>query len=142
MTAQEIFELSMALMDEISEVTLSGEHGDTREYKNRALQILNILRCELYPYSEGYKSEAGRRALPRAIKSFDEPIELDGHICAGLLPYALAAHLILDENPTAAAFFLSRYEEQRAMLARGLPADSESIRDVYADEENNNFGEW
>lgn len=141
--AQRVFDLAMGLMDEVSETTGSTDSADTREYRNRALLILNVLRGELYPYSDTFKAEAdGKRPVCRAIESFESEIDLDGHICESLLPYGLAAHLLLDENPGAAGFFQQRYEEQKAMLARGLPAESRDMRDVYGGIEYGEFGSW
>lgn len=63
------------------------------------------------------------------------------------MPYGLAAHLLLDENPTAASFFNQRYEELKASLRAGLPTMSEDIEDVYGSgcggiEPYNEFGMW
>lgn len=130
--AQRIFDLAMGLMDEVSETNGATDTSDTAEYKVRTLLILNALRGELYPYSDTYRTdEAGKRPIVGVIADFDEPIDLDDYICQTVMPYGLAAQLLLDENPTAAAFFQQRYEELRDKLARGLPQTSESIVDVY-----------
>jgi hypothetical protein len=47
------------------------------------------------------------------------------------MPYGLAAHLLLDENPSAASYYQQRYDELKATLTRGLPQSSEDIEDVY-----------
>ena len=47
-TAQEVFEKSMSLMDELNESTGAADTSDTKEYKNRTVAILNILGGELY----------------------------------------------------------------------------------------------
>lgn len=134
-TAQEIFDAAMGLMDEVNESTGATDTADTREYKNRTLFILNVLRGELYPYSDTFKdndAEEGRRPIVRIIEDFDSAIGLDDYICQTVMPYGLAAHLLLDENPTAASYFNQRYDELKAMLARGLPQGSEDIEDVYS----------
>lgn len=141
--AKRVFELAMGLMDEISETTGSADSADTGEYRNRALLILNILRGELYPYSENFRERAGEhRPVCPEISSFDSPIGLDDHICQSLLPYGLAAHLLIDENPAAAGFFQQRYEEGKAMLGRGMQPCSEDIRDLYGGIEYGGFGRW
>ena len=53
-TAQRVFELAMNLMDEVNESTGKADTADTKEYKNRTLAILNILRIECYPASDTY----------------------------------------------------------------------------------------
>lgn len=132
-TAQEVFSAAMGLIDEVNESTGATDTNDTREYKQRTLLILNVLRGELYPYSDTYQKpeDGGVRAIAKVIESFDEAIDLDDYICQTVMPYGLAAHLLLDENPSAASFFNQRYDELKAGLARGLSAVSEDIEDVY-----------
>ena len=131
-TAQDIFDAAMGLMDEVNEQSGATDTADTREYKNRTLFILNILRGELYPYSDTYTAESGNtRAIARLIEDFDSAIGLDDYICQSVMPYGLAAHLLLDENPTAAQFFNQRFEELKAGLSRGMPQESHDIIDVY-----------
>lgn len=141
-TAKRVFDLTMALMDELSE---SGQTdtSDTREYKNRTLFILNTLRGELYPYSDTYiLGEPGKRPIAEVISDFEKDIALDDYICQSVMPYGLAAHLLLDENPSAAAFFNDRYQEQVALLARGIPQGSEDIEDIYGGIEYGQFSRW
>lgn len=136
-TAERVFELAINLMDELDD---SGEYSytDTEEYRNRTLGILNILRGELYMYSDTYRKnqewESGRRPIVVTISDFDQIIDLDDYICQSIMPYGLAAHLLMDENPTSAGYFQQRYDELKMMLVRGMPADgSEDIADVYGD---------
>ena len=131
-TAQDVFDAAMGLMDEVNETSGATDTADTREYKNRTLLILNVLRGELYPYSDTYEyGEDGKRPISAIIEDFDDGIVLDDYTCQSVMPYGLAAHLLLDENPSAAGFFNQRYEELKAQLARGLPQVSEDIEDVY-----------
>ena len=130
-TAQDIFDEAMALMDEVNDQGQT-DTADTAEYKNRTLFILNVLRGELYPFSDTYLSNTkGYRPITALIEDFDTEIDLDDYICETVMPYGLAAHLFLDENPSAAGFFQQRYEELLRKLARGLPAVSEEIVDVH-----------
>lgn len=131
-TAQDVFDKAMGLIDEVNQTTGLPDAANTAEYKSRTLLILNVLRGELYPYSDTYVSNTnGVRPIVGTIDNFTDDIGLDDYICDTLLPYGLAAHLLLDENPTSAAFFQQRYEELRNKLARGLPVVSEDIVDVY-----------
>lgn len=126
--AQMVFDLTMGLMDEVD----STGGSDTAEYKDRTLFILNVLRGELYKYSDTYVDDvAGYRAIVRTIDNFEDTIDLDDYICQTVMPYGLAAHLLLDENPQAADFFNQRYQELLMKLERGLPAESADIVDVY-----------
>lgn len=145
-TGEQVFELTMSLIDELDD---SGEYdtSDTQEYRNRTLSILNVLRGELYIYSDTHGLNAewatGRRPIVGLLTDLEDVIDLDDYICQSVLPYGLAAHLLLDENPTTAGFFQQRYDELKRDLARGLPAESEDIVDVYGGlHPYNEFGMW
>ena len=141
--AQYVFETAMTLMDELNEATGKADTSDTKEYKNRTLRILNILRGELFPYSDTFTAgAAGKRPICPAIDDFTSAIELDDYICQSVLPYGLAAHLLMQEDPTSANYFQQRYDELKSLLARGLPAESEDIGDVYGGFTYNEFSRW
>lgn len=133
-TGEQVFELTMSLIDELDD---QGEYDtqDTQEYRNRALSILNVLRGELYLYSDTYGLNAewptGRRPIVSMLEDLDDVIDLDDFICQSVMPYGLAAHLLLDENPTTASFFQQRYDELKRELSRGIRAVSQDIEDVY-----------
>lgn len=146
-TAQNVFETAMNLMDEVNESTGAADTSDTKEYKNRTLAILNLLRGELYPYSDTYVvGESGKRPIAEEIKDFVTPIGLDDYICQSVMPYGLAAHLLMQEDPTSASFFQQRYDELKAQLARGMPVECADIEDIYGVigglNPYNEFGMW
>lgn len=143
-TAQRVFDITMGLIDEVNENSGETDTADTREYKVRTLLILNALRGELHPYSDTYDVEtAGERPIVSVIQDFDTPIDLDDYICQSVMPYGLAAHLLLDENPASASFFQQRYEELRNNLSKGLPKTTEAITDCYGvGFEYNEFSRW
>ncbi len=142
-SAQQIFDLAMHLMDETNEATGKTDTADTKEYKNRALGILNVLKVEVYPYSDTYAiAKVGRRPICPEILDFESPIELDDGICQGVLPYGLAARLLLGEDDTKAAFFQQCYEERVAQLAQSMPAEMGDIEDLYGGIEYGQFGRW
>lgn len=142
-SAKNVFDLTMALMDELSDTGLS-DTSDTREYKHRTLQILNILQGELYMYSDTYvQPQRGKRSIAIPILNFEDPIvDLDDYICRSVLPYGLAAHLLMDENPAVASTCLQRYEELRQKLIAGLNTGSEDIVDLYGGFAHCEFGYW
>ena len=142
-TAQWVFEKAMHLMDEADEVSALADISDTREHKNRTLPILNVLRVECFPCSDTYQAaEPGKRPVCPEIPDFETGIPLDDGLCQGVLPYGLAAHLLLDENPPLAAYFQQRYEELLNALRRGIPAGSEDIVDLYGGVEHGRFARW
>lgn len=130
-TAQEIFEAAIAIMDE-QNASGQADHSDTTEYKNRTLPILNILRGELYPYSDSYALDGNGRPISAQILDFETTIELDDYICQSVMPYGLAATLLMNEDPAVANYCQQRYDELKAGLKSGYPAmGSEDIVDVY-----------
>lgn len=146
-TAQEVFEAAMTLMDELNESNGKADTADTKEYKNRTLAILNILRGQLYPYSDTYEAgESGKRPIVARIEDFTTAIGLDDYICQSVLPYGLAAHLLMQEDPTSANFFQQRYDELLMSLSRSMPVEAEDIEDVYGFSGGispyNEFGLW
>lgn len=142
-TAQQVFEKAMHLMDEVNESTGQADTNDTKEYKNRTLEILNILRNECFPASDTYAvTTPGKRPICPEIPDFGTPIGLDDYICQGVLPYGLAAHLLLDENPTVASYFQQRYDELLEEARRSLPVEAEDITDLYGGIEHGRYGWW
>ncbi len=131
-TAQEIFGAAMGLIDSVD--TSSGETDTAANaaYKSRALFIINVLLGELYPYSDAYAAAGGgRRPSCAAVTDFYTGVGLDDTIARTVLPYGLAAQLLLEENPSAASFFQQRYEELLAKLGSGVPQSFESVEDIY-----------
>ena len=102
-----IFDAAIRLMDEQSETGGETTTTDTAEYRLRTLGILNVLRNELYPFSTTF--EAGR-VCPE-LRQFDQPLDLDDVLAQTVLPYGLAAHLLLGEHDQMASFFFQRYAE-------------------------------
>ena len=135
-TGMDVFQRAITMMDELDD---GGKyrHDDTVEYQNRTVAILNILQGELYFYSDTFPKwqewDAGRRPVLQPITSLYETLDLDDYCAGTVMPYGLAAHLLLDENPTAAGFFQQRYEEllRGLMSGRGKLTVSEDIEDIY-----------
>ena len=102
-----IFDRAMQLMDE-----QNGGMGDAEDYRSRTLGILNILRHELYPCSDTFEvGKDGKRVICPEVKTMEQPINLDDAIAQGVMPYGLAAHLLVGENDQMASFFFQRYGE-------------------------------
>lgn len=126
--AKKVFDLAIHLMDEQYELTGETHTVDTKEYEFRTLSILNVLRHELYPYSDTYEiGKDGKRYICPEITSFDQAIDLDDAIAQGVMPYGLAAHLLLGENDTMAAFFNQRYAELSYKIGSRRMAQWEDI---------------
>ena len=130
--ANDIFDAAIHLMDEQNETNGETRTQDTAEYRYRTLSILNTLRGELYPYSDTYVvNEDGTRAICPKIESFEQALDLDDFIAQSVLPYGLAAHLLLGENDTMASFFNQRYAELKIEARERRTAVWEDIPCMY-----------
>lgn len=131
-TAQWVFDRAIHLMDEQNESTGATKTTDTKEYEFRTLSILNVLRHELYPISDTYAvTEAGKRPIVAEITSFDQEIGLDDAVAQGIMPYGLAAHLLLGENDSMANYFSQRYAEMYNAMMKSIPSTWEDIPMAY-----------
>lgn len=127
-TAKWVFDKAIYLMDEQNEANGQTQTTDTREYEFRTLGILNILRHELYPISDTYAyGETGKRPICPEISDFSDEIGLDDAIAQGVMPYGLAAHLLLGENDAMANYFSQRYMEMYQQMQNALPGEFEEI---------------
>lgn len=142
-TALDVFGLSIHLMGEADETTGATDTPDNLEYKNRTLSLLNILCQECYPLSDTYAvATAGTRPALDFLTDFTTAIGLDDGICRSVLPYGLAAHLLLSEGRTSeASFFQQRYDEAKANV-RAIPREFEAIEDVYGGIRFSEFSSW
>ena len=77
-----VLERAEALMDE------------TVEDRDRVLEILNVLRQEVYPCSETF---VYGQVCPE-LKRLEQFLELDDRTAQMILPYGLAAQLLLGED--------------------------------------------
>ena len=137
----DVFNAAMAIMDELND---SGEAQttDTQEYKNRTLPIVNVLISECYPYSDS-KDTTKTDSAWRAVTEFHDSLyKIDDTIELGIMPYGLAANLLVDENPSAASFYQARYEDLLKAKARRVRATVEDIEDIYGGIGHGEFSRW
>lgn len=136
---QKVFDMAIHLMDEQSETSGATLTTDTQEYKYRTLSILNTVLPALYPYSDTYdNSGPGRPTCPPLTvgsspsePDFTQAIPLDDTLSMGVLPYALAAHLLSGENEELSAWFLNRYMQAFSDLRSKIPGTFEPIPMPY-----------
>jgi hypothetical protein len=69
------------------------------------------------------------KPVPLLITNLTDTLQLDDVTARTILPYGLAAHLMLDENDSLASFFNQRYEELKRLNLK--PAQIEQMVDVY-----------
>lgn len=133
-----VFSTAMSHMDELS-ATGVALHPDTVEYQYRTPGIINTLISEL-------KILMGESGTFMSVSNLSDTIlEADDTYCVGVLPYGLAAALLLDENPTAAAFFQQRYEELRLRWLNGRKGEFDTgwwEESPYGHIEYGEFARW
>jgi hypothetical protein len=113
--AKDVFTTAMNLMEEESEDGTF--EGYPTEYKKKAWSILTILQAELLSPS----------VTPLVVTGESNVLQVDDRSAITILPYGVAAHLLMSEDQGKAAFFNARYDE----LKRKRPAIITKIKDVY-----------
>lgn len=131
---QEVFDIAIHLMDEQNESNGATVTSDTNEYKVRTISILNAILPGLYPYSDNYDTSVpGRPTVPPLLvdnyakPDFTQMIPVDDTLARGVLPYALAAHLLAGENDELSAWMMQRYNLMLGDLRSRIPGEWEPI---------------
>lgn len=137
MTAQKVFERAIALMDSGDEKSGEMDTQVTQAYRHRTPAILEMLVEEWQALAPA--DQPGRSGLD--MEDMSQKIELPRQVCVGILPYGLAAHLLLEEDPAAANFFQQRYEELLARFKRQR-AEMEVMKLPYGGIELGEDGRW
>lgn len=137
-TAKQVFDMAIHLMDEQNEKTGNTKTVDTDEYRFRTISILNTVIPYLYAYSSGTDMPSGIRPEPErltvddyAAPNLEQPIPLDDTLALSCLPYYLAANLLSGENEALAAWFLARYRETMLDVRDRVPRQWEKISTPY-----------
>lgn len=137
-TAQQVYDMAIHLMDEQDESTGSTVTVDTGEYRLRTISILNSIIPMLYPYSGNYTvSQVGRPSpMPLVVLDYEEPdltqeIPLDDSLSLAVLPYLLAAQLLSVENETLANWMRNQGMSALNELRNKIPASFERIDTPY-----------
>lgn len=135
MTLDDIFSAAMSVMDEL------GQGGtvhstDAQPYAYRTPSIINILSAELRTLLGNSEDWTPYNALSDSLQG--ETVNWG----VSVAPYGLAAHLLVEENPPAAAFFQQRYEEMLRKFISNQPAEMGEIENVYGAFAHTEFGQW
>lgn len=69
--------------------------------------------------------------IPIKLTATTDSVQVDDITARTILPYGLAAHLLLTENTESASFFQQRYEELKILGTRQQAASAEQIADIY-----------
>ena len=135
-TVKDIFTAAMGLMDELGSEG-EAQNRDTQTYERRTPGIVNLMLAE-------YGILAGGRCHFPQVETLEDPVlRIPDTYALGVMEYGLATNLLVDENPAAASFYQSRYEELRNIFfARRESDGGEAIQDMYGGIEFGRFGRW
>lgn len=129
MLAEDIFKMTMAMIDEMN--TSGGlDETTTAEYRAKAPSILTMLQAEIIGIENRYRDK-NAQIQPVAIESLDQPLQIDVIKSSTLLTNGLAANLMIVEDKALANFFEQRYEEMKGMFLKPTPKTPEKRGDVY-----------
>ena len=70
------------------------------------------------------------------ITALTDTLELDDTTCLQVLPYGLAALLLVHENPDIANFMSQRFDELKFIASKKQPASFNEMEDVYSSNPN------
>ena len=155
----DVFDLAIGLMDEVDLETVETRTVYTKEYRARTPFIIETLLRELYYASDTFndpRQPAGKRPIPPYIipsgvkltkdnleQYMSKTIELDDFVARTILPYGLAAHLLIQEDVQTASFFQQRYEELLRWYKSSIPSDWEPIWNVFGmANEHGHYSRW
>lgn len=130
-TVEEVFEMAVHLMDEQNDATGAAEGRDVEVYRRRALSIVNAVLPGLYPFSDTYEAAGAGRPQCPAVTGFDQAAPVDDALARGVLPYALAAHLLAGEDEARSLWLQSQYNLRFGDLRTRLPGRWERIALPY-----------
>lgn len=142
-TVQDVFDKAIHWLDEQNESTGATMTSDTKEYSLRTPDILNTYLNVVYPFSDTYAPrEDGKRPYLEPVAAMTDEMDLDAFICMSVLPYALAAGLVKEENPSISNVALQIYAENLGQARSTLPASVEDVENVYGGIEYGEFSRW
>lgn len=132
MKAQQIYDITMALMDEMkNDGTV--DINSTKDYLARTPGILTILQTEIVIELRKHGIETDTLDI---VKNMNAEIDLEDDICTGVIPYGLAARLLGQEDASLSNYFSSLYESKKSDSASTseskVLAKQETREDVYS----------
>ena len=128
MRAEEIFNICMAMIDEMTATGL--DEQTIADYKKKTPYILTMLQNELVGIENRYRKVA-EQIKPVPIEDLDDVLQIDDIKANTLLTNGLAANLMLHEDTALANYFEQRYEEMKGMFLKPKPQKPISKEDVY-----------
>lgn len=134
-TVNEVFLTAMSLMDELNDEG-KAETEYTEEYGKRVPSIIGMLLAEKKIFS-------GDSGMILPVEDMEDMlIGVEDRYALSVMPYGLAANLLIDENPSAASFYQERYEELRDRFFKYMASDAGTVEDLYGGIEFGRFARW
>ena len=131
LTVQQVYDLTIKLMNEQDDSTGTTTSSELDTYKNRAIALINILASDLYDLSDNTTLTAGSRPVPALLTDFTDCIDLDDRLTVDVLPYGLAGLLLKGENEESASYFNTIYYSNQKKYSTNRPTKKEPITNVY-----------
>jgi len=105
MICQEIYDITMALMDEMLD-NGNVDYASTKDYTARTPGILTILQTQITNY---FKTKGIDIDTLSRLTTMEDEVDLSDDICMGVLPYGLAARLLGQEDTQMSSYFSQLY---------------------------------
>lgn len=126
MTGNEIFERALDLCAlRGAGDSLPDDIGDLRA---RAVGLINTVACTLRPLDERLRKAKCRMAL---LHGLEETVDMHEGICGGVIPYLLAALLIMDEDRELCSALQAHASDAARKLLEDGTSRRHSIVEVY-----------
>lgn len=124
MTGNDILDNALALMFE--------ERQRSPDYVSYAPRILNMLLPETFGVNNQLRRLAGKEPLaaPPVISTLEEEVVYEDDLVRSVLPWGLAAWLLMGDEEGRYPDYLSMYIQQANRATQLIP---EQVEDVYAD---------
>ncbi len=139
---QRIYDIAIRLMDAQDHLSGRTDMAENREYRLRTPDLLSSVLHRARDASREPLDAQGRRLPCPQVADMEADIPLDERVCLGVLPYALAALLLSEEDPGRANFFWQSFEALLREAQRQLPAPIEAVEDLYGGIGHTQFGSW
>lgn len=105
MTGKEVYDLALVLIDEVTDEGYVIP-DNPKYYETKSIALLTMLQAEVLPLSQ----------TPVVIKSLDDNLLVDDRVCISVLPYGLAAQLLMQERPNAASYLNDLFNESKSQI--------------------------
>jgi hypothetical protein len=141
-----LFGVPLASVDDVPEYKAWIKKTMPVDFKSTD-EVVSETPTTYYGQASGYKWEGRRdlymsydyqgklrivyRPIPAVITAMTDVLQIDDVTARTVLPYGVAAHLLLTENSDSASFFNQRYEELKTISSKRQPEPIERITNLY-----------